>query len=28
MHAPNESFNLTMMGKGKDLIKRILSDLG
>ncbi|MCZ6672004.1 MAG: M20/M25/M40 family metallo-hydrolase [Verrucomicrobia bacterium] len=27
MHAPNESFSLTMMSKGKELIKRVLLDL-
>ena len=27
MHAPNESFDLSMMSRGKELIKRILSDL-
>lgn len=27
MHAPNESFDLGMMGRGKELIKRILGDL-
>lgn len=27
MHAPNESFNLTMMSKGKTLIKNILADI-
>ena len=27
MHAPNESFDLGMMSKGKDLIKKILGDL-
>ncbi|MDA0346613.1 MAG: M20/M25/M40 family metallo-hydrolase [Verrucomicrobia bacterium] len=27
MHAPNESFSLTMMTKGKKLIKNILSDI-
>ncbi len=27
MHAPNESFSLTMMSRGKTLIKKILSDL-
>jgi acetylornithine deacetylase/succinyl-diaminopimelate desuccinylase-like protein len=28
MHAPNESFNLTMMSRGKELIKRVFVDLG
>ena len=28
MHAPNESFDLGMMSKGKDLIKRLLGELG
>ncbi len=27
MHAPNESFNLTMMARGKELIKRVLYDI-
>lgn len=27
MHAPNESFNLTMMSRGKELIKQVLADL-
>ena len=27
MHAPNESFDLSMMSRGKELIKRILGDL-
>lgn len=27
MHAPNESFSLTMMSRGKDLLKKVLSDL-
>ena len=27
MHAPNESFNLSMMKRGKELIKQILGDL-